>query len=357
MTAWVVRGGSRGEHEAWNLENNVATVGWEVGDLGPCKSRDEVRALVDEAYSGEKRMRNVNHAGQLWAFRNSIRPGDLVIMPLKTRSGYLAMGWCTGEYSYDPQGQEGRRHTLPVQWQPEPVAKTVIKDDLLFTLNAIQTVFSPSRHNAAERLEAVARTGVDPGRMGSAAPASKTQATTPPPVDQEMEDAADVVDPETAPTLEAIQDRIRTHLVENVAGHKLTELVADILRALGFVCDVSPPGPDGGVDIIAGRGPLGLDSPTLIVEVKSEPGQIKSQVVRGLHSAITQHNADQGLLVAWGGVSNAARREFSTQRTQLAIWDSEILLEKLFETYDQLPIATQQAIPLKRAWVLDDEGG
>lgn len=51
--------------------------------------------------------------------------------------------------------------------------------------------------------------------------------------------------------------------------------------ALGFSC-VSPAGPDGEVDILAGSGPLGLDSPTLIVEVKSESTAVDVKVVRGL---------------------------------------------------------------------------
>lgn len=123
---------------------------------------------------------------------------------------------------------------------------------------------------------------------------------------------------------------------------------------MGFQCEVSPPGPDGGVDIFAGSGPLGLDSPTLIVEVKSEPTPVGSTVVRGLHSAMTQHNADQGLLVALGGITMPARREFSTQRTRLRIWDSDALLDHLFDRYEHLTALTRQKLPLTRVWVLDD---
>lgn len=54
-----------------------------------------------------------------------------------------------------------------------------------------------------------------------------------------------------------------------------------------------------GRSIIACRGLLGLDSPSLIVEVKSEDGSIGSPVVRGLQGAMSQHRADQCLLIAW----------------------------------------------------------
>lgn len=351
MKAWVVRAGKSGENEQYALDEGCATVGWEVGDLTPCTSRDEVRALVDAKHPGDSQHRRGALAGQLWALRSLIQPGDIVVMPLKTKPGYMAFGRCNGAYSYDAGNPDtSRRHSLPVEWQEELVSKVNIKDDLLYSLNAIRTVFSPSRNNAAARLDAVARTGSDPGnhRVG-------TTGTAATPARVAAVDDSDVTDPESVPTLEAIRDRIRTHLVENFAGHKLTRLVADILEALGFHCVVSPAGPDGGVDILAGTGPLGLDSPTLIVEVKSEPTAIGAPVVRGLHSAMTQYAADQALLVAWGGVTSNASREFAQMRTRLRIWDADELLDRLFTTYDDLPTATKATLPLRMAWVLDDE--
>lgn len=107
---------------------------------------------------------------------------------------------------------------------------------------------------------------------------------------------------------------------------------------------------------MAGRGPLGLDSPTLIVEVKSEPTAVGVEAFRGLHSAMTRLHADQGLLVAWGGVGKKARDEFERDRTSFRIWDAEDVLNRLFATYDRLPAATKALTPLKQAWALDDEG-
>jgi restriction system protein len=170
-------------------------------------------------------------------------------------------------------------------------------------------------------------------------------------------DATDVVDPNAAPTLEAIRDRVRTFLVENFGQHKLTHLVAAILRVEGYVCDVSPEGPDQGVDIIGGRGLFGLDPPTLIVEVKSEAGQIGAPVVRGLQGAMASHKADQGLLVAWGGLNKQARNEMRTDRLTIRVWDSEDVLDHLFSVYDQLPDEIRVRLPFKRTWVLDEEVG
>lgn len=200
---------------------------------------------------------------------------------------------------------------------------------------------------AGRRLEAVAAGATDAG----ATPEANATTTQAPASDSSL----DVTDPETAPTIEAIRDRVRTHVAERFKEHQLTHLVADILTVLGFRCEVSPPGPDGGVDIVGGMGPLGLDAPTLIVEVKSEPSAIDVKVVRGLHSAMVQHKADQALLVAWGGVTKPARKEFQRDRTMLRVWDAEQLLDQLFATYERLPAATRAQIPLRQVWVLEDD--
>lgn len=354
MTAWVIRAGASGENEAWNLEQGRAGVSFrETPDLTACTTREAVREVVDASYPGDAPGRRANFAGQLWALRNTITPGDLIVMPLKSKPGYLAMGRCTTEYAYDAaQSDKTRRHHIGVQWKADPVPRSALKDDLLNTVNGAMTVFTLSRNNAAARLEAVYKNGADPGYNG-------VTTSTPTAMNGQVGDAvtSTVTDPETVPTLEALRDRVRTHIVENFSGHKLTSLVADILTVRGFVCDVSPAGPDTGVDIIAGRGPLGLDDPTIVVEVKSEPTQVSASVVRSLHSAVTKNGAKQGLLVAWGGVTPQARKEFAQQRTLIRIWDAEDVLNNLFDVYPQLPETTKARIPLKQAWVLDDEPG
>lgn len=352
MAAWVIRAGKHGENAQWNLEQGRATIRWqEIGDLSGARSREDARAMVDEANPHDSPGRRANNAGQLWAFRAQIHPGDLVILPLKTKSGYLQFGRVTGGYFYDAtQPDRTRRHSLPVQWFGEPVSKTVIEQDLVFTINGILTVFQPSRNDAERRLEAIARGEADPGFQELA-----THGVPEPIPSEAVAATRDVTDPETVPSVVAIRDRIRSHVAAAFREHDLTQLVAEILAVLGYRCEVSPPGPDGGVDIIAGTGPLGLDAPTLIVEVKSEPTPIGSRVLRGLHSAMTQHRADQALLVAWGGVTRPAEMEFKRDRTSMRVWDADALLDQLILTYDRLPAATRARIPLQQVWVLDDE--
>lgn len=346
--AWVVRAGRHGEDEGRNLQDGRATIGWrEIGDLTSLKTREAIRQRVDETFPGDHPGRQAIFAGQLWAFRGTIREGDLILTPLKSQPGQIAFGRCNGPYAFDPAADPHRRHYRPVTWQEETVPRSALQGDLLAMVNASLTVFSPSRNDATRRLRVIEKTGVDPGPAQP--PNSSTEATP------ASSDDAQVTDPAPAPTLDAIKDQVRTFVMTRFREHELTRLVAAILEALGFVCDVSPAGPDGGVDILAGAGPLGFGAPTVVFEVKSEPGAVGSAVLRTLHSAVTRYDADYGVLVAWGGVSKPAMAEFSHLRTKIRIWDSEELLDKLFQTYPQLPESIRAQLPLKQAWVLDDE--
>lgn len=357
MTAWIVRAGKYGEREQWALQNGRSGGGWhEVADLTPANTKDKIRAAVDVAFPGAPLGRKANFTGQLWAVRDSIKPGDLVVMPLKT-SKKIAIGVCTKGYQYlADEADLNNRHTITVDWKTTDVSRAAIKDDLLNTINGAMTIFQASKHNAETRLRKVMDTGIDHGNSGTST-GNTTATVSSHPQPQPHDGADDVVDPDPTPSLEAIRDRVRTFLIENFKGHRLTDLVAAILRVEGYVCDVSPPGPDQGVDIIAGRGPLGLDSPTLIVEVKSEDTPIGSTIVRGLQGAISQHRADQGLLVAWGGLNKPARAEIRTDRLVLRVWEADDIIDHLFDVYDRLPDGIRITIPLKRTWVLDEESG
>lgn len=56
-------------------------------------------------------------------------------------------------------------------------------------------------------------------------------------------------------------DQIVAHIQARFAGHALANLVDAVLRADGWVTKISPPGADGGVDILGGRGPWGSTTP------------------------------------------------------------------------------------------------
>jgi len=91
--------------------------------------------------------------------------------------------------------------------------------------------------------------------------------------------------------------------------------------------------------------------------VKSEATQIGVPCSTSFKGAVSSHQADQALLVAWGGLTKQAEQLRLTQRLRVRVWTDEDILDRLFDTYDRLPDLTRAAIPLKRAWVLAQETG
>src|SRR5699024_90164 len=160
-------------------------------------------------------------------------------------------------------------------------------------------------------------------------------------------------EPESQPDIaELPKDQISSQIGEEFSGHSFATLVAALLRAEGFDTEEAPPGPDGGIDITAGRGLLGLESPKLIVQVKTP--QVGSDVVSQLNGLVHTHGADYGLLVTWTGLTKPARDAVKHQRFRVKVWESEDVVEAVLRNYEKLPETITERLPLRRVWMLKD---
>ena len=84
MTAWVVRGGSRGEREPEALDNSILTIGFGLlGDLSGVSGRDGFIEVVREIHPEHSLHQVRNHGRQVWSFVEQIQPEDLAVMPRK----------------------------------------------------------------------------------------------------------------------------------------------------------------------------------------------------------------------------------------------------------------------------------
>ena len=168
--AWVIRAGRYGERDEWAIQNGVSGGGWgEWPDLTSATTREEVRALT-AGVLGEEDARVPGYTGQVWALRGRISVGDIAILPMKTGKREIALGRVTGGYEFLADNEDPRRrHVVRVDWQ-RMVPRSVIKQDLLYSLNGASSVFSPSRNHAVERLEHLLGHGTDPGAIPFGAP-------------------------------------------------------------------------------------------------------------------------------------------------------------------------------------------
>lgn len=350
--AWLIRAGKAGEREQWALTNGVSGGGfYEVPDLTGADTREAVNAALAGAFAGLKKATIQNFAAQLWALRGRMNEGDWVVMPRKG-TPVLAIGRVTGPYQYLDVDDPALRHVRPVEWLVTDLPRTAVKQDLLYSLGAFLTICEVQRNDAVHRIATMAASGADPGAR-TAVGGAGTSVSPAEPSDTEATDAS-------GPQIDVEQyafDRLSTYIIETFAGYKMQTLVAAVLTAEGFTCKVPPAGPDQGVDVLAGTGPLGLDEPRLVVQVKSEAGAVGSPAVQQLLGAMHTHQTTQGLLVAWGGISKPAEQLLSNQYFRVRVWSSKELLEAVFRNYDRLSEEIRSELPLKRIWTLVEEAG
>ena len=125
------------------------------------------------------------------------------------------------------------------------------------------------------------------------------------------------------------------------------ELVADLLRAMSYhVTWVSPPGKDGGVDILAWPDALCTRPPRIKVQVKRQQQAVSVEGLRSFMAVLGDD--DVGLFVCTGGFTKDAETEARTQEKRRI---TLIGLEKLFDLwdghYDKLTDRARRRLPLR----------
>ena len=335
MTFWVVRAGRHGENEDYALQQGLVGIGWEeIGDISGIHDREPLQALVDKTYPDENNSTTRIWTGEIWALKERIQKGDWVALPLKSRAA-IAVGRVTGPYRFSTDAPHDAKHQRPVHWVRTDLPRSEVEQDLLYSLGSTLTVFRVRRNNAEERLSALVE-----GRTTQLSAPAKTDPDGP---DQ---DAA-------SPDLDQFAaDQIASYIGRKFKGHELARLVGGLLIAEGYRVLVSPPGADGGVDIIAGTGPMGFDQPRLAVQVKSSEAPVDVSVVRELQGVMPRFGADQGLVVSWGGFKDSVLREARQLYFTIRLWDAGDLVNAIQHNYQRLPADLKSELPLKQLWTL-----
>jgi restriction system protein len=231
---WLVRAGRHGEDERAALDNGLVIIGFvEIGDLTPFSTFDEMLSEWQRINPDVSPRSASNQTGQLNTFRNRINEGDIVVLPLKSRPGQVALGRVSGPYNYQEVGGE-MRHTRRIDWINPDVPRSKFQQDLLYSLGAFMTVCQITRNDAEKRISQILEGGDDPG-----APGAEDGGGSEVDVDVLFLDIA-----------QAAHDEIVAFVRANFQGHDLARLVDAILIAEGFLTYRSAPGPDGGADIL-----------------------------------------------------------------------------------------------------------
>ncbi len=319
---WVIRGGREGEFDDALRNKGRIFLGWELPRDISKLDREELKAALAKESPSASAGKIANHAGQLFRFAREIREGDLVAYPSKV-DRHVHLGRVTGPYRFDRSFDPEHPHTRTVEWVTS-TARSQFSQGALNELGSLLTFFQIKTHAADFR-----------------AAASGKLVPTPVEEDETVEQVVHGAE-------ETTRDYIRKVIATKLHGHPFAELVADLLRTMGFRTRVARPGPDGGVDIVAHRDELGLEPPVIKVQVKSSEGSVGDPTVSQLKGKVGPE--EFGLFVTLGTFTTEARR-FERNQGRLRLIDGEEVISLILEHYEQLDSRYRGLISLKRVYV------
>jgi restriction system protein len=131
------------------------------------------------------------------------------------------------------------------------------------------------------------------------------------------------------------------------------DLIAALLEGMGYhVGWVSPPGKDGGLDIVAFQDPLGATGRRIKVQVKRRADKAGAESIRSFLGVLSED--DIGLYVCLGGFSPDAEKTARDQeKKRLRLLDGKALFSLWVDNYDNLPQEMRALLPLKPIYYLN----
>ena len=324
---WMIRAGRNAALVRDFEEQGFVSVGWlELNDLSSIGSKEELEAVFNDAYSDLKKGKYRMSLGQISRFKFDIQKSDWVIT-YNPEYRYYPVGEIISDYEY-LQGSPGEfNHIRKVKW----VGK-VNRDDLTVstknTVGAIMTLFL--LNDSATKEFATLLAGEKPDIQDDV-PAGESS---------DMDDLRkDVVER----AFEFIKDNIL-----KLDWDEMQELMAGILRAMGYKTRIASAGPDRGADIIASPDGLGLEQPRIRVEVKHRSETIGAPVLRSFIGGLRAN--DRGLYVSTGGFTKEARYEAERSTVPVTLIDIDELAELLISNYDTADSETKALVPLVKLY-------
>lgn len=337
---WMVRSGRGSVHADLFREEGIVAIGFgELRDFPPDIGRDELKQLYADIHPQASPGKVAATAGQILRFLQEMEIGNRVTTYDGDRREYLLGTIASGPQPFDADSEDHtwfRRASWTGHLSRDSLSKTARN-----SLGAISTLFQLSDAASSEMIAKAVPLHVplEDVPLGDASEAGDGQAE---PIDAEVE-SPDSEEQILSKADEKIEDRL-----VRLDWEEMQELVAGILRAMGYKTEVAS-GADRGVDVFASPDGLGLEEPRIFVEVKHRPGTtMGSQSLRSFLGG--RQSGDRCLYVSTGGFTKDAQYEADRSNVPLTLIGLPELRELLVEHYEALDLETKQLVPLTRLY-------
>jgi restriction system protein len=324
QSTWMVRAGEGAYLAEEFISLKIVSLGWKhMGDLSRIKDANEMREKYKKVYPHHKPGKIILCAGQLNRFRNEIKIGDTVLT-YNNQDRTYSVGIIESDYEFHTEDIE-HPHWRRVKWIRK-IARDGLSTTTKNTLGSAMTLFLIDEETM--------------GELNGKAVRKEARAV-------ELEEQKDELDAIKEDFEEKAHEFIKDKILE-LNWEDIQELVAGILRGMGYKTLVSQRGPDRGKDIIASPDGLGLEDPKIKVEVKHREQAMGAPEIRSFIGGLRP--GEKGLYVSTGGFTKEANYEAERANVPVTLIDSDMLVTLVVQNYDQFDADARALLPLRKIY-------
>lgn len=261
-----------------------------------------------------------NSANQLYRYLHELKVGDRVLMYQRDVQTYHVAEVMT-EARYDDV------HALSFVRDVKWIGSIPRQDLSIAARNALGAILAFFAVNEDAQME------IERLLAGEKAPESESEAT-------------EVLEEQRAEVSEQAIEYIKDKL-QSLDWDEMEELIAGLLRAMGYKTRVSNRGADKGKDIVASPDGFGLQEPRILVEVKHRRGQMGAPEIRSFIGGIRN---GRGVFVSTGGFGKEARYEAERSDKPLTLVDVDELASMIIHYYDDFDPDARALLPLRKIY-------
>lgn len=310
------------------LKEEVVAIGW--NDLGPIDTSltyDQFKEFFIKKYP-EYEGGIGQSCGQIWRFIHEMEIGDNVVTyDPGPRLYYL--GQIASDYRFNPELTY--KNSRKVKWNDFPIERDYFSIEAKNSLGSVLTVFLIPEFVVEE--------------------ISNYESEQPSREEMEMmikEHETQEMNMLKADVISRSQEFIHD-LIAKLDWKQAEQLVAGVLRAMGYKTRFTPRGTELGSDIFASPDGLGLEEPRIKVEVKKlSKDKIGAPAIRNFIGGM--RNSDKGIYVSISGFTTEAVYEAERANFPITLIDSSLLVELIVENYEVLSPDIKSLIPLRRIY-------
>lgn len=318
---WMVRAGEGSRLFDEFKDKNVIGIGWnELGDLTKIKDINALKKLFSKIYPDASKGQRDNNSGQIFRFINEFSINDNIVT-YDSSSRLYSIGKITSDYKYSPKLIE-YHHIREIEWTKE-VERDSLSTQSKNSLGSTLTIFKINEYTQSELLNGISK------------------------IESEQIESDE--------TLEEIKEDFESRAIEFIKDNisilnwdQMQDLVAGLLRSMGYKTVVSPRGSDRGKDILASPDGLGLEDPRILIEVKHRKGKMGAPEIRSFIGGL--RTGEKGIYVSTGGFSKEAMYEAERANYPLTCINIDMLVQLVIQNYDNFDLETRALLPLRKIY-------